>query len=184
MRRLRLRKGAIGLLLGGMNEIRKLDCVLNEEDGNVVADEVPISFLGVELHGRAAHIPREIGRALVAGHCREPHEGRGLFTGPLKQVSLGVGGKGVIGLEIAMRAVTAGMNHAFWNSLVIEMENLLAEMKIIHEKRPARTDPKGILVIRNRPALRGRQHGLVASGSLVQLASFSPNKLLVVDGSG
>lgn len=57
-------------------------------------------------------------------------------------------------------------------------------MKIIHEKRPARTDPKGILVVRNRPALRGRQHGLIASGNLVQLASFSPNKLLVVDGNG
>jgi len=38
MRRLRLRKGAIGLGLGCVNEVREFDRVLNEEDGNVVAN--------------------------------------------------------------------------------------------------------------------------------------------------
>lgn len=70
-----------------------------------------------------------------------------------------------------MRTITAGVNHALGDSFVIEMENLLAKMEIIHDKRPARTNPKGILVVRHRPTLGGRQHGLVPGGSLVQFAA-------------
>ncbi len=45
MRGLGLRKVAVGLRLHGVNKIGKLDRVLDEEDGNVVADEIPIAFL-------------------------------------------------------------------------------------------------------------------------------------------
>lgn len=182
MRGLRLWKGAIRFLLGGMDEIRKLDRILNEEDGNVVADKVPVSLHGVELHGKTAHIPRKIGRPFVAGDGREPHEGRGLLTRPLKQIGPGMGGKGFIGLEVAMGSIATSMNHTLGDSFVIEMENLLAEMEIIHDKRAARTNSKRVLVIRYRPALSGRQHGLLAGSSLMQFAAGSPNKLLVVNG--
>ena len=40
----RLRKAAVRLRLHGMDEIRKLDRILDEEDGNVVADEVPVAL--------------------------------------------------------------------------------------------------------------------------------------------
>ena len=39
----------------------KLDRVLNEENRNVVADDVPVAFLRIELHGKAAHVARQIG---------------------------------------------------------------------------------------------------------------------------
>jgi hypothetical protein len=43
--RLRLRKRPVGFLLGGMDQVRKLDGVLDEEDRDVVADEIPVAFL-------------------------------------------------------------------------------------------------------------------------------------------
>ena len=46
VRGLRLREAAVGLLLGGVDEVGKLDGVLDEEDGDVVADEVPVAFAG------------------------------------------------------------------------------------------------------------------------------------------
>ena len=39
-----------------MNEIRKLDRILNGEDGDVVADEIEIALVGVEFDRKAAHI--------------------------------------------------------------------------------------------------------------------------------
>ena len=44
MRCLRLRESSIRLLLRRMNDIRKFDGVLNEENRDVVADNVPVAF--------------------------------------------------------------------------------------------------------------------------------------------
>ena len=65
MRRLRLRKGAVWLGLHGMNDVGKLDRVLNEENGNVVADEIPVALFRIQLDGEPAHIAREIERTFA-----------------------------------------------------------------------------------------------------------------------
>ena len=93
VRRLRLREGAVGLRLHRMDQVGKLDRVLDEEDRDVVADEVPVAFLGVELDGEAAHVARQVERALAAGDGREAHEGRRLLAGALEDVGAGVFGK-------------------------------------------------------------------------------------------
>ena len=108
VRGLRLRKAAVGLLLGGMDEVGELDRVLDEEDRDVVADEVPVAFLGVELDREAAHVARQIGRALVAGDGREAHEDRRLLAGALEQIGAGDVGERLVILEIAMRADSRG----------------------------------------------------------------------------
>ena len=76
VRGLRLREVAVGLLLGGVDQVGELDRVLDEEDRDVVADEIPIALLGVELDREAAHVARQVGRALVAGHGGEADEDR------------------------------------------------------------------------------------------------------------
>ena len=98
--------------------------ILNEEDRNVVADQVPIAFLGIELHGKAAHVARHVGRALVAGHRREAHEDRRLHAhfvenrrarNPLQRIGQ---------FEIAMRSKAARMHNAFGNALMVEVLDL------------------------------------------------------------
>jgi len=91
MRALGLRKSSVGLLFDGVDHVGELDRVLDEEDGNVVTDEVPIALLGVKLDGESADVACEVERSLVSGNCREADEGRRLFSRALKQVSLGVG---------------------------------------------------------------------------------------------
>ena len=76
-----LREATVGLLLDGVDEVGELDRVLDEEHRDVVADEVPVALLGVELHGEAAHVAGEVERALVAGDGREAHEHRGPLAG-------------------------------------------------------------------------------------------------------
>ena len=64
--------------------------------------------LGVELHREAAHVAGQVGRSLVAGDGREPHERRGLLAGPLEQVGPGEVGQRLVGLEVPVGAVTRG----------------------------------------------------------------------------
>ena len=89
VRGLRLREAAVRLRLGGVDQVGELDRVLDEEDRDVVADEVPVALLGVELHGEAAHVAGQVGRALAAGDGREADERRRLLAGALEQVGPG-----------------------------------------------------------------------------------------------
>ena len=49
-----------------MDEIRKLDRILYEENRNIVADQIPVALAGVELHGKTAHVARRVDGAGAA----------------------------------------------------------------------------------------------------------------------
>lgn len=74
----RVRVAAVGLHLHRMDQVGELDRILDEEDRDVVADEVPVSFLGIELDGKAAHVARGVDRAGSARDGRKAHEHFGL----------------------------------------------------------------------------------------------------------
>ena len=61
VRGLRLRELAIGLGLGGVDQIGELDRILNEEHRNIVADDVPIALAGVKFDREASDGAREVG---------------------------------------------------------------------------------------------------------------------------
>ena len=62
----------------GVDDVRELDRVLDEEDRDVVADQVVDALVGVELGREAAHVAHGVGRAARAEHRREAHEDRRL----------------------------------------------------------------------------------------------------------
>lgn len=43
-----------------MDHVGELDRIANEEHGEVGADQIPIAILGVELHGKAARVARQV----------------------------------------------------------------------------------------------------------------------------
>ena len=59
-----------------MDEVGELHRVLDEEHRDVVAHQVPVAFVGVELDREAAHVARGVDRAALAGHGGEAHEHR------------------------------------------------------------------------------------------------------------
>ncbi len=166
-------KVAVGLRLDGVDEVGKLDRVLDEEDRNVVADEIPVALLGVELHRKAAHIAREVERALAAGDGREAHERLGLLADALEDVGAGDVGQRVRQLEKAVSAVAARVDDAFGNALVVEVENLLAEMKILKQRRSARTLAQSILIVGDRNALLRRKRGNIAARGLMDFPAVA-----------
>lgn len=40
----------------GMNQIRELDRFLYEENGNIIPNDIPVSFLSVKLGGKTTNI--------------------------------------------------------------------------------------------------------------------------------
>ena len=53
----------MGLWLDCVDNIGELDAFLNEEDRNVVANNIPIALIGVELYGETADIANSISTA-------------------------------------------------------------------------------------------------------------------------
>ena len=86
MRGLCLRESAIGFFFRSMDEVGKFDRILDKKDGDIVADDVPVAFLGIKLHREAANIPREIGRSFVTGHGRESHKSWSFLSRALKEI--------------------------------------------------------------------------------------------------
>src|SRR5450759_3300359 len=66
MRGRRLRKAAIWFHLYGMDQVGDFDGILNEENRDVVADQVPVAFLSVKLDGKSPYVTRGIDRTRAA----------------------------------------------------------------------------------------------------------------------
>src|SRR5687768_12373966 len=116
----------MGLRLGCMNQIREFHRVLNEENWNVVAYQIPIPLVGIELDGKTSHIAHRIGRAPFANDGRKADEDRCALTRLGEQRGSGIFRQRFIALEITMCGRTAGMDDALRYTLMIKMCDLLA----------------------------------------------------------
>ena len=68
----------IRLHLHSVDEIGKLDGVLDEENRNVVANQIPVALTGVEFHREATHVARRVDRPGAAGDRGELSKHRSL----------------------------------------------------------------------------------------------------------
>jgi hypothetical protein len=121
---LRLRHLVVRLGLAGVDNVGELHGVLDEEDGDVVTDDIPVSLLGVELDGKSADIADRIGTASAAEYGRETDEDGRLTRGVCED-----GGEGeVLGaLEHAEGtecASASGMDNSLRNTLMIKAVDL------------------------------------------------------------
>ena len=153
----RLRHGVVRLGLHGMDEIGKFHRVLDEEHRHVVADEIPVALVGVELDREAAHVARRVGRTAFTRHRREPHEHRGALAGLGEQRRARDLRERLITFEVAMSARAAGVDDALGNPLVVEVGDLLAQDEIFEQRRPAQSRFQGILVVGDVHALVRRE---------------------------
>src|SRR5690349_8647052 len=131
MRGLRLWKGAVGLLLRRMDDVGKLDRVLDKEHWDIVPNQVPVAFFRVKLYREAAYVSREVCRTFASGDGRKADEDRGFLARTLEQIGSSNVGEGLVILEMAMRAVAASMHDPLRNTLMVEVKDLFPEMEIL-----------------------------------------------------
>ena len=87
-----------------MDQIWKLDRILNKEHGNVVTNQIPVAFVGVKLDSEAADIPRGIFRTTLTSYGRKADKYRCDFSRLLKWRRPGVLGQRCITFKEAMRS--------------------------------------------------------------------------------
>ena len=155
MRRSRLGDLVVRLGLHGMDEVRKLDRILNKEDGDVVADQIPDAFVRVELDGKSANIARRIGGSPRSGNRRKADEDGRLLRRVAEQLRLGEMGQVFVDLEIAVRRRPARVNDPLRDPLVVEVCDLLAEVEIFKQGRPALPGLERILIVPDGQTLIG-----------------------------
>ena len=173
VRRGGLREAAVRLHLHGVDQVGKLDGILDEEHRNIVADEVEVAFLGIELDGEAAHVARQVDRAGAAGDGGEPHEDLGLLLRVLQEGRLGELGERFRRLEIAMRPGAARMHDTLGDALMVEMRDLLAQDEIFEQARAALAALERILIVGDRRSLVGREPLVRTAGILVRLPAVA-----------
>src|SRR6201985_1131219 len=100
-----------------MIQIREAKRITKKEDRCVVANDVPISFLGIELHCKTVNVPLRIRCSAFPGDARKTREHRRPRSNLGKNRSLGVLCDVVSSRESSMRAPTLGMHPAFRNNL-------------------------------------------------------------------
>ncbi len=138
VRRGRLRIATIGLHLHGVDDVGKLDRILDEEDRDVVADQVEVAFRRVELDGKSANVARCVAGTGAARHGRKAYKDRGLDLWILQKRRARQLRHRLIRLKKSMRAGSARVDDALRDALVIEMRDLLAEDEVFEQRRAAR----------------------------------------------
>ncbi len=63
-----------------MVEVGEFQRIAHEENRRVVADQVPVAFLGIEFQCKTANIALGIGCAALTGHGAEAHKQIGLLA--------------------------------------------------------------------------------------------------------
>lgn len=64
----------------GVDETWKEDGIPDKEDGRVVADQIPVSIVGVELDSKAARITSSVSRSGLTADCTEANGKRSLLS--------------------------------------------------------------------------------------------------------
>ncbi len=154
----RLLRAGVRVALLGVDEVGELDGVLDEEHRGVVADEVVVALLGVELQRETARIAHGVGGAEVAGDGGEAQEGLGLLADPGEELRPGPLRDVTGQRERAVRAGAAGVHDALRDAFTVEVGELLQQRLVLDENRTAGARGLTVLVVRDRRAgLRGER---------------------------
>ncbi len=116
----------VGLGLRRMHEIGKLHRVLDEEHGDVIAHEIPVALVRIELHGESAHVASGIRGTPLAQHRRKANEDRRLFADLRQQRRSRECRQGGGAFEVAVRRRPSRVHDALGDALMVEMRDLLA----------------------------------------------------------
>ena len=104
-----------------VNKIGKLQRIPDKENRRVIPDQIPVSLVGIEFHGKSPNIPFRIGCTPLSRYRGETHEHVGFLANPCKNTRFGVTGNVICHRERTKCSAPLGMYDTFWNSLPVKM---------------------------------------------------------------
>src|SRR5664280_41009 len=134
----RLGESPVRLHLYGVDQIRKLDSILDKEDRDVIADKIPIAFFSVELDRKSTHVTRSIYRTCATCDGRYSSEYRRFLAHLGEYPGSGVFLQRRGQFEESMNPRGSRMNNTLGNTLMVEMSDFVAEDEIFEKCRTTR----------------------------------------------
>ena len=131
-----LRHAVMRLRFERMNQVRKLDCILDVKHRNVVADQVVVTFGGIKLDGKSAYVAHCICRAAGPGDGGKSDKDRGFHLRILKKRGRCVGRHGFCRPEVPVRCRSPGVDHALGNSLMVKVRDFFAQDEVFKQRWP------------------------------------------------
>lgn len=144
-----------------MDEIREFQRIADEEDRRVVANEVPVSFPGIKLDRKAAHVAFRVGCAEFTGHGRKADQKIGLFADRIEQLRVRVLRNILRHREAAECAPAFGVDDALRNALAVLMRKLFKQLIVLQQQWTACARGKRVLVVGDGRASGRRELGRV-----------------------
>src|SRR3546814_12327007 len=132
----RLRSAAVGLHLDAVDGIGELHRVRDEKERDIVADEVPVAAVGIELDRKTAHIARGVDRPHAACDGRKANAPRASSAFLLEDRRLGKERYRLGTFEHAMRARSAPLDDALVKPHMVHTDRYLT---MDTKFRPGRT---------------------------------------------
>ena len=149
-----------------VDEVGELERIADEEDRRVVAHQIPVALVGVELHGKAAHVTLGVGRAHLSGHGGKARDQRRDLAHFREDAGTGVA-RDVLGDgEGAEGAPALGVDDALGDALTVLVGQLLQQVPVLHQHRAARAGGQAVLVVDHRGTGRGGHDGTSQGGVL------------------
>lgn len=132
-----------------MKEIWELNWVVNEKDWSIVSNHVIISLLGVEFDSEASWVSNGISSTSLSSDGGESKEEWGLLTDLVEEGGLGELGYILGDLEDSMGARSLGVDNSLWNSLSVEVSELINEGEVLKENWTFWSSSHRVLVVVN-----------------------------------
>lgn len=119
--------------LKGVDHIRELDRVPDEEHREVVPHHIKVSLSGVKLDGKSSGVPDRFRAAALMDDGGEPNDDGRLNSGSPKEISTGEVRNIMSHLEESLGACTSSVDDTLRDPLAREIGKLLYEMVIFKE---------------------------------------------------
>ena len=113
-----------------MIQVGELERVADEEHRRVVSNQIPISFFGIELYGKAPDVSLGISSPTFTCHGRETYEYLRLFSYFGEKFCTSVIGYVVRYGEVSVCTASFGMHAPFGDDFTVEVRKLLNEPSI------------------------------------------------------
>jgi hypothetical protein len=116
-----------------MDEIRKLQRILNEEDGDVVSNDIPVALFRVKLDREPTDISHSICRAAAAQNCAESREERRTTGRVAENTSCSILRKTFVHFKCSEGSGAASVDDSLGNAFMVESMDLLTGSVVFKE---------------------------------------------------
>src|SRR5450756_2956524 len=119
-----------------MDEVLELRGVTHEEHRSVVADQIEVALVGVELQREPSGVANRVRITLFPGHNGEAGEHRGALTDLGEKTRLREPGDVLGDLKEPVGARALGMYYPLGDPFAVEVLHLLHDIVVVQHRRP------------------------------------------------